>query len=196
MNAAKPPIASLAALSIAALLCCAGCGAPSGTDAPDLAWDPDAPSVQVGAGGGENPGAAALDDATIDALVDEVSSPASPSDGPQDAAGLIDAHGDAYDRLLENGDGTLRHVVSLFLAGDQAGVRAEVMLSLMKDLLGEERALVEAEIVDPSILQQGDAQAQFGAWFAAAGVLLDRHGLDFMRENMPHTYAMLTAVQG
>lgn len=199
MNATQARITPLAILLGGALLCCTGCGGSQTADVPDAAWEPDAPALQPVDAGQDVPeaaGSAGLDGAAIDALIDEVSSPAvGASATSQDAASLIGAHPEAYGELLDGGDATLRHVVRTFLGGGQTGVRAEVMLSLMQGLLGEEAALVEAEIADPASLAQENAQARFDAWFAAAGILLDRHGLDFMRENMPHAYAVVTAMQ-
>lgn len=199
MNATQAHIIPLAILLGGALLCCAGCGDTPPADSPDMSWKPAAPALQpdrVGQDAPEAAGSAGMDGAAIDALVDEVSSPAGgASTASQDAASLIEAHLDAYGELLDGGDDALRHVVRSFLDGGQTGVRAEVMFTLMQELLGEEAALVEAEIANPASLAGSDAQTRFDAWFAAAGILLDRHGLDFMRENMPHIYAVVTAMQ-
>lgn len=188
MNAITIRTLSLATLLGGTLLCCAGCGAPSGSDTPDSSWDPEAPALQPNASD-EN-----VVSSDFDALVDEVST--STDETSPNAADLIAAHPDAYSELLDGGDTTLRHVTRALLSGSQTGPRAEVMFALMVDLLGEEAPLVEAELSDPSALASADAQARFDAWFAAAGVLLDRHGLDFMHENMPRTYAVVTAMQG
>lgn len=199
MNATQAHIIPLAILLGGSLLCCAGCGDTPPADSPDMSWKPAAPALQpdrVGQDAPEAAGSAGMDGAAIDALVDEVSSPAGgASTASQDAASLIEAHLDAYGELLDGGDAALRHVVRSFLDGGQTGVRAEVMFTLMQELLGEEAALVEAEIANPASLAGSDAQTRFDAWFAAAGILLDRHGLDFTRENMPHIYAVVTAMQ-
>ena len=199
MNATQARIIPLAILLGGALLCCTGCGDTPPADPPDMSWEPAAPALQpdgVGQDAPEAAGSSGMDGAAIDALIDEVSSPVNgTSAASQDAANLIEAHPDAYSELLDGEDATLRHVVRSFLDGGQTGVRAEVMFTLMQELLGEEAAPVEAEIANPASLAGSDAQARFDAWFAAAGILLDRHGLDFMRENMPHTYAVVTAMQ-
>ncbi len=195
MNTNKVRTAPIALLLAGSLLCCAGCGNAPQDDSPDLAWEPQAPALQTTSNEGATTNDPGPDAAAVDALIDEVASPTGTASSADDPAALMDEHKEAYDELLAGGDATLRQVTRMFLNDEQAGARGEVMFSLLLDLLGEEAPLVEAEVGDPVSLSQGDAQSRFNALFVAAGILLDRHGLDYMLQNMPHTYVMLTAVQ-
>lgn len=169
-------------VALAAALCTAGCSPSSEEASPSIAWNPDAPSVQA-QDSGSTPDMQAGED-SIDMLVDELVASSEPTEES------------AYIELIGMGDTALQYVARALLAGNQAADRAEVMFSLMQELLGDEAALVEAELSDLDATANANAQERFNAWFMAAGILLDRHGLDYMHENMPHTYALLTAVQG
>lgn len=194
MNAIAIRTLSISALLGGILLCCTGCEGSSTPNVPDSAWTPNVPALQPDAVNTGEPTSPDLNNAALDVLLDETSAPTDAVSS--NAADLIAAHPDAYNELLDGGDTTLRHIVRTFLGDSQTGPRAEVMLALMVDLLGEEAPLVEAEISNPGALASANAQTRFDAWFAAAGILLDRHGLDFMRENMPRTYTVVTAMQG
>lgn len=170
------------AFALAATLCIAGCSPSSEEASPNIAWNPDTPSVQI-QDDGATPSMQADED-SIGTLVDKLVASPDPT---------VES---AHDELVGMGDTALQYVARALLAGDQTADRAGVMFDLMQELLGDEAALIEAELSDPGATANANALERFDAWFMAAGILLDRHGLDYMHENMPHTYALLTAVQG
>jgi hypothetical protein len=118
-------------------------------------------------------------DAVLGNLIEAIAS--SPAEASNPGA-YIEAHAFEYRELLYYGDATLRYAYARFLAGGQTDLQSQILLSAMRELLGDE---------DLNIPSKDTAQAWFNQWKDEAISLLDANSMAYMEENYPKTALML-----
>ncbi|TEB14112.1 Methicillin resistance mecR1 protein [Pelotomaculum sp. FP] len=117
-------------------------------------------------------------DAVLSKLVDTICS--SPAEASNPGA-YIEEHPIEYRALLYYGDYTLRYAYAEFLKGVQTDLRGQILLSAMRELLGEEN--IGKDI--------GPAQKWFDEWKDNALSLRDANSMEFMEKNYPKTAILL-----
>jgi len=121
-----------------------------------------------------------VDTATrLDALLGIICSAPADSSNP---AAYIEAHPAEYREMLYYGDYTLQYAYSEFLAGGKTGLRDSVLLSVMRELLGDE---------DRTDITAGTAQEWFDEWKEASIRTMDENSLDYMVKRFQKTTIML-----
>ncbi len=118
-------------------------------------------------------------DAVLEKLLETIS--ASPAEASNLGA-YIDEHAYKFRELLYYGDSTLRYAYARFLAGGQTDLQGQILLSAMRELLGDE---------DLGLPGTGMAQEWFDEWKSQAVSLRNAHSMKFMQENYPRTAIML-----
>ncbi len=123
-------------------------------------------------------------DAILGNLIETIASTPAEASNP---GAYIEAHAFEYRELLYYGDATLRYAYGRFLAGGQTDLQSHILLSAMRELLGDEAQLVpEAET----------AQACFDEWKDQAVSLREANSTAYMEENYPRTALMLAMASG
>jgi hypothetical protein len=118
-------------------------------------------------------------DAILGDLIESIASYPAEASNP---GAYIDAHAYEYRELLYYGDATLRYAYARFLAGGQTDLQSQILLSAMRELLGDEAQCVpEVET----------AQACFDQWKNQAMSLRDANSMAYMEEHYPKTTLML-----
>ena len=112
-------------------------------------------------------------------LIETIAS--SPAEASNPGA-YIEANAYEYRELLYYGDATLRYAYARFLAGGQTDLQSQILLSAMRELLGDE---------DPDIIADGSAQSWFDQWKDQAVSLRDANSMAYMEEHYPKTALML-----
>ena len=123
-------------------------------------------------------------DAILANLIETIAS--SPAEASNPGA-YIEAHAYEYRELLYYGDATLRYAYARFLAGGQTDLQSQILLSAMRELLGDE---------DPDLIADGSAQAWFDQWKDQAVSLRDANSMEYMEEHYPKTALMLVMAFG
>lgn len=114
----------------------------------------------------------------VTALLTTICSSPAASSRPGD---YIEAHREAYDKLLSYGDDALSYLYNRFLNGAPAGLSGHIMCAAMTDLLGEEAPTGEADT----------PQAYFDALLAQARALLEEYEVSYVAENYPKSLRLL-----
>jgi hypothetical protein len=122
-------------------------------------------------------------EASLARLVQTICS--SPS-GKSNPGAYINAHPLEYREMIYFGDYTLQYAYSEFLKGGQTDLRASILLSAMRELLG-------SESIGNDI---GPAQKWFDEWKANAVRLRDANSMEYMVKNYPKTAILLKMLDG
>ena len=123
-------------------------------------------------------------DAILGNLIKTIASAPAEASNP---GAYIEAHAFEYRELLYYGDATLRYAYERFLVGGQTDLQSHILLSAMRELLGDE---------DPDTITAGSAQDWFDQWKNEAINLRDTNSLAYMEENYPKTALMLEMLEG
>ncbi|REG04795.1 uncharacterized protein DUF4825 [Pelolinea submarina] len=123
-------------------------------------------------------------DAILGNLIETIAS--SPAEASNPGA-YIEAHAFEYRELSYYGDATLRYAYARFLMGGQTDLQSQILLSVMRELLGDE---------DPDITAAGSAQAWFDLWKDQAVSMLNANSMTYMEERYPKTALMLQILEG
>lgn len=99
-----------------------------------------------------------------------------------DPGAYLKAHPIEYRELKYYGDYTLRYVYAAFLKGGETGLKGQIMLAALRDLLGEEAGELPAAKT---------AQDWFDAWKAQAVRLGGKHPAESMLAHYPKTWLFL-----
>lgn len=123
-------------------------------------------------------------DAILGNLIETIASEPAEASNP---GAYIEAHAFEYRELLYYGDATLRYAYGRFLAGGQTDLQSHILLSAMRELLGDE---------DLDTITAGSAQDWFDQWKDQAVSLRDANSIAYMEENYPKTALMLEIMEG
>ena len=83
--------------------------------------------------------------------------------------------------LYYYGDYTLRYIAGEFFRGDQEGERADLLLRIFHDLMGEEAPPYD----------DGDPQLVFNDWADASRMLVEQHDRAYLEETYPKTLLVM-----
>jgi beta-lactamase regulating signal transducer with metallopeptidase domain len=121
-------------------------------------------------------------DTVISALFDTIMSSPEDSSNPGD---YLKAHKKEHEQLLADKAGTLQHIFSEFLHGDQTGLKGQLMRIILDELAPESALKLEAET----------GQEYFDAWLDQAKKLEKQHGDDgWIEINRPAVYMLLQMI--
>jgi hypothetical protein len=123
-------------------------------------------------------------DAILGNLIETIASEPAEASNP---GAYIEAHAFEYRELLYYGDATLRYAYGRFLAGGQTDLQSHILLSAMRELLGDE---------DLDTITAGSAQDWFDQWKDQAVSLRDANSMAYMEENYPKTALMFEIMEG
>ena len=123
-------------------------------------------------------------DAILANLIETIAS--SPAEASNPGA-YIEAHAFEYRELLYYGEATLRYAYARFLVGGQTDLQSQILLSAMRELLGDENLSLPAT---------GSAQEWFDQWKSEAINLRDANSMAYMQEHYPKTALMLAIASG
>ncbi len=117
----------------------------------------------------------------IEALFEELMDSPLESSDPFD---YIEAHPLAYRELMYYRDYTLQYIYEEFLAGDQTGLKGQLMLSVMKELMKDEAQYG---------VKEEEPQAYFDKWMEVVEILRwkKEYPEEYMKEHMREAWVLL-----
>ncbi len=99
-----------------------------------------------------------------------------------DPSAYIQAHPEEFRELVDYSMRTLEYCFAEFLKGGQTDLRGQIMRAALDDIAPESRLWLEAET----------GQEYFDAWKASALSVRDQHDAEWIEENRPAVYLLLT----
>ena len=119
--------------------------------------------------------------AEVKQLFEEIESAPLYSSRPTD---YIEAHPEAYQKLIWYGQHTLQYCFEQFLRGGQTGLRGHLMRAILDELAPEAQLRLYAMT----------GQEYFDEWKAGAIRVSEQHDMNWIKENQPAIYLLLQMI--